>query len=190
MDILGQINFQARCVGVRIRRFVFGHIVHGNLCIVIDKRITEIVANMLDPSAHATPLTGPRCGNVLMHSPVSQDHILAVASADAVRRRCENRSQSISQIVPLWPLKVPKRSPFSLTHNDSFQVNVEFDKANNFVNAMSHIHNVVDSIVIEGSLQKRIPMVELRSVSSCCAACERTGRNDYSLTTSSSFMDS
>lgn len=43
---------------------------------------------------------------------------ITYASAEAVITRVENRSQSISQMVPLWPLNVPKRSPDSARQTD------------------------------------------------------------------------
>ena len=39
---------------------------------------SDIVAKDSDPSAHAHPLTGPRCGKIFKVSPVSQFHNRAV----------------------------------------------------------------------------------------------------------------
>jgi hypothetical protein len=45
--------------------------------------------------------------------PYDPRHKNAYASAEAVKRQSVNLSTSKSQIVPLCPWKVPKRSPFS-----------------------------------------------------------------------------
>jgi len=42
-----------------------------DICALWSTKGSEMVAKELEPSAHATPLTGPRWEKTLMHSPVS-----------------------------------------------------------------------------------------------------------------------
>ncbi|KAH3666777.1 hypothetical protein OGAPHI_003226 [Ogataea philodendri] len=78
----------------------------------------SVIINTWFPSGlNSTLFTGDSKVHVCTHSPVSTLHSLAVKSALPVTAKTVSGSISIDQMVPLWPIKVPSRSPL-----DEYQI--------------------------------------------------------------------
>ena len=71
--------------------------------------------------------TGFAVGNVYLAWAVRASHILQVLSAEPDMKFTVCQSMSIHHTAPLWPLYVPRRSPFSENHTLGF---LSFDEEN------------------------------------------------------------